>query len=70
MTLLGEQFLLNRRCQHHWNCDFDVPKFRWASHNDQFAINNRRCFFLVDYGKPQNDDDDVPILSYEWTEGS
>ncbi|KAH8817338.1 hypothetical protein F5884DRAFT_830412 [Xylogone sp. PMI_703] len=59
-------FILDRICQHHWNCDFDVPKFRRASYNCQFAFNNRRCFFLVDYGESQNDDD-VPILFYEWT---
>lgn len=59
-------FILNRICQHHWNCDFSVPKFRWAAYNDQFAFNNRRCFFLVDYGESQNDDD-VPVLSYKWT---
>ena len=58
--------ILNRICQHHWNCDFSAPKFRWASYNTQFAINNRRCFFLIDYGESQNDDD-VPVLSYEWT---
>ncbi|KAF2105731.1 hypothetical protein BDV96DRAFT_655306 [Lophiotrema nucula] len=58
--------MLDRMCQHHWNCDFSVPKFRWASHNCQFAFNNRRCFFLIDYGESQNDDD-VPVLSYEWT---
>ena len=59
-------FILNRMCQYHWSCDFSVPKFRWASYNDQFAFDNQRCFFLVDYGKSQNDDD-VPVLSYEWT---
>lgn len=59
-------FMLNCMCQYHWNCDFDVPEFRWASYNDQFAFDNRRCFFLVDYGESKNDDD-VPILSYEWT---
>ena len=58
--------ILNRICQHHWNCDFSAPKFRWASYNTQFAFNNRRCFFLIDYGESQNDDD-VPILFYEWT---
>lgn len=59
-------FILNRICQDHWNCDFQCPKFRWASYNDQFALNNRRCFFLVDYGE-SGDDDDVPVLSYDWT---
>lgn len=59
-------FILNRICREHWDCDFSVPKFRWASHNDQFAFDNRRCFFLVDYGEAQNDDD-VPVLCYEWT---
>lgn len=58
--------ILNRVCQYHWNCDFSVPRFRWASHNGQFALNNRRCFFLVDYGESQNDDE-VPVLCYEWT---
>jgi hypothetical protein len=59
-------FILNRICQHHWNCDFQSSKFRWAAYNDQFSFNNRRCFFLVDYGESE-DDGSVPILSYEWT---
>lgn len=59
-------FILNLVCQHHWNCDFQTPKFRCSSYNDFFAFNNRRCFFLVDYGESQNDDD-VPVLSYAWT---
>jgi hypothetical protein len=59
-------FILNHMCQHHWNCDFSVPKFRWAAYNDQLAFNNRRCFFLADYGESQ-DDNNVPVLSYEWT---
>lgn len=59
-------FILNRICRYHWNCDFSAPKFRWASYNDRFGLNNRRCFVLVDYGEAENDDD-VPVLSYEWT---
>lgn len=59
-------FMLDRMCQHHWNCDFEAPRFRWASYNAQFASNNRRCFFLVDYGESDNDED-VPVLPYEWT---
>ncbi|QRD83743.1 hypothetical protein F9C07_1633723 [Aspergillus flavus] len=43
-------FILNRICQHHWNCDLRVPKFHWASYNNKFALNNRLCFLLVDYG--------------------
>lgn len=60
------RFILDRMCQHHWNCDFEAPKFRWAAYNDQFALNNRRCFFLVDYGESK-DNDDVPLLCYQWT---
>ncbi|KND87594.1 hypothetical protein TOPH_07718 [Tolypocladium ophioglossoides CBS 100239] len=37
-----------------------------GSYNDRFALDNQRCFFLVDYGNSQNDED-VPILFYEWT---
>lgn len=58
--------ILNRVCQYHWNCDFSVPKFRWASYNAEFAFNNRRCFFLVDHGESQNDDE-VPVICYQWT---
>ncbi|KAK2865076.1 hypothetical protein FQN49_003936 [Arthroderma sp. PD_2] len=61
-------FILNRICQHHWGCDFEAPERRWSSYNDLFGLNNRRCFFLVDYGESLNGDDDaVPVLSYEWT---
>ncbi|PGH23180.1 hypothetical protein AJ80_02710 [Polytolypa hystricis UAMH7299] len=37
-----------------------------SAYNDQFASNSRRCFFLLDAGQSSNDDD-VPVLSYEWT---
>jgi hypothetical protein len=29
-------------------------------------LNNQCCFFLVNYGESQNNDD-VLVLSYEWT---
>jgi len=41
------RFILNQMCQHHWNYDFEVPKFRWASYNDQFALNNRTKLVAV-----------------------
>jgi hypothetical protein len=59
-------FILNKTSLHHWNCDFEAPKFRFASQNTQFALKNKRCFFLVDYGQTE-DNSSVPILSYEWT---
>ena len=58
--------MLNRIFQHLWNCDFNAQEYRWNSYNDAFAFNNRRCLFLVDYGQSPCDDN-VPILSYEWT---
>jgi hypothetical protein len=62
------RFILNQMCQHHWNCDFIGPKFRYTSYNDKFGFNNQRCFFLVDHGECESkNDDDVPILYYEWT---
>lgn len=39
---------------------------RWNAYGDEFGYNHRLCFFLVDYGS-SSDDDEVPILSYEWT---
>ena len=58
--------ILNRICRYHWNCDFDPSVFRWYTYGDEFGYSNRRCFFLLDYGSSTNDDE-VPILSYEWT---
>ena len=58
-------FILDLICRTFWNCDFESPRFRWASYNDQFALKNRICYFLVDYGDSENDDE-VPVLSYEW----
>ena len=58
--------ILNRICQHHWECGFHSSKFRRAAYNDYFAFDNRQCFFLVDYGESENDED-VPILPYEWS---
>ncbi|VUC38058.1 unnamed protein product [Clonostachys rosea] len=57
---------LNLVCQKHWRCDFEFPKFRWATYGCDFASDNRRCFFLVDHGR-SHDDAAVPILPYEWT---
>ncbi|KAI9740965.1 MAG: hypothetical protein M1818_004571 [Claussenomyces sp. TS43310] len=59
-------FILNGICQNHWNCDFKGPQFRYAVYNGRFGLNNQRCFFLVDHGESENDDD-VPVLYYEWT---
>jgi hypothetical protein len=59
-------FIINRICQLHWQCDYNYKEHRWSAYNDRFAFKNRRCFFLLDTGKSSNDDDDVPILSYEW----
>lgn len=59
-------FILKLICQRHWGCDFESPRFSWASYNDQFAFNNRRCFFLIDHGESDNDDE-VPVFYYEWT---
>jgi hypothetical protein len=59
-------FIFNRICQLHWNCDFNPLEYRWSTYNDLFAFRNRRCFFLLDWGRSSNDDD-VPVLSYEWT---
>ncbi|KAE8146783.1 hypothetical protein BDV25DRAFT_169609 [Aspergillus avenaceus] len=58
--------MLDRICRYHWNCDFAPEIHRCASYGDDFAYNNRFCFFLIDYGTTSNDDD-VPILCYEWT---
>ncbi|KAK2739594.1 hypothetical protein FQN57_006556 [Myotisia sp. PD_48] len=59
-------FILDHICQYHWNCDFKTPEFRWMSYNAFYAFPNKRCFFVVDHGKSENDDD-VPILCYRWT---
>ena len=59
-------FIINRICQLHWQCDYNYKEHRWSSYNGRFALKNRRCFFLLDTGESLNDDD-VPILSYEWT---
>lgn len=59
-------YILNMVCQKYWNCDFQAPKFRWASFDAEFAFPNRRCFFLLDYGESENDDL-VPIIALEWT---
>ena len=58
--------MFNRVCQHVWNCEFDEDVHRWYTCGDNFGYNNRRCFFLVDYGTSANDDG-VPVLCYDWT---
>lgn len=58
--------MLNRISRHHWNCAYMPLKNRFYTHGDEFGYNNRLCFFLVDHGTATNDDE-VPMLSYEWT---
>ncbi|KAK6838761.1 hypothetical protein RU639_000378 [Aspergillus parasiticus] len=58
--------MLDRICKHTWNVEFEPGAFRWYTYGDEFGYNNRPCFFLVDYGNASNDDD-VPVISYEWT---
>lgn len=59
--------MYHRICQHQWGCEFQPDVHRWYSYgDDQFGYNNRPCFFLIDYGTAE-DDENVPILPYEWT---
>lgn len=53
-------------CKHHWNRKFDPTIHRDYTYNDNLGYNDRLCFYLLDYGTTSNDDD-VPILCYEWT---
>lgn len=59
-------FLLDLICQYHWNRDFDPDQDRWSVYGAWFSYDNRRCYFLVDHGQSLNDND-VPVLWYEWT---
>ncbi|GKZ31581.1 hypothetical protein AbraIFM66950_000156 [Aspergillus brasiliensis] len=59
--------MLDRICQHIWNCDFDGDVHRWYTYGDEFGYSHRMCFFLIDYGTaPDGDDSKVPIVCYEW----
>lgn len=57
--------MVNRICRYHWKCRLG-PGIRWYGHGTEFGYNKRRCFFLFDCGKADNDAD-VPILCYKWT---
>ncbi|PYI09858.1 hypothetical protein BO78DRAFT_427193 [Aspergillus sclerotiicarbonarius CBS 121057] len=63
-------YMFNKICQYHWNCDSSSPEFRCHSFTDGpsgkdgLLAPDRREFFLVDYGTSENEDD-VPVLSYE-----
>lgn len=46
-------FILSWMCQFHWDCGFDDQKF---------AVNNRHYFFLVNYGDPSGNYENIPIL--------
>jgi hypothetical protein len=59
-------FLLDLTCQYHWNRDFHPDQDRWSAYGAWFGYDNRRCYFLADHGQALNDDE-VPILWYEWT---
>lgn len=52
-------------CKHHFKCRLDGRQ-RLGHYGVRLDGENRRCYFLVDYGESLNDDD-VPIISYEWT---
>jgi len=59
-------FMLDLICHHHLNRDFDPDQDRWSVYGARFGYDNRRCYFLVDYGRSHTDDH-VPVLWYQWT---
>ena len=61
------EFLLNKMCQHHWGCDFDVPRFRWASTTAMSSLSTTDVVSSSLTTANLENDDDVPILCYEWT---
>ncbi|KAB8266997.1 hypothetical protein BDV30DRAFT_220996 [Aspergillus minisclerotigenes] len=69
--LYGDKLIsmLDRICKHAWGCEFQPGVHRWNTYGDEFGYNIRPCFFLLDYGSSDNDED-VPIVCYEWTGGS
>lgn len=42
-------FIRNMVCQIYWQRDFDRAQERWYAHGDDFALKNRKCFFLIDH---------------------
>jgi hypothetical protein len=60
--------MLDRICQHQWGCDYHlmVEDFRWAINGAKFAYKNRRCYFLVDRGFANNDNE-IRFYWYQWT---
>ncbi|CAH0047125.1 unnamed protein product [Clonostachys solani] len=62
-------FVLNIVCQHHWQRDFDFEQERWSSYRDDFGLDKRRCFFLIDHHGYDHtiQEEQVPVIWYEWT---
>ncbi|PLB43915.1 hypothetical protein P170DRAFT_64866 [Aspergillus steynii IBT 23096] len=58
--------MLHRISRYHWRVPYWPFDNRFYSYGDEFGYSHRLCFFLVDHGTTENDDE-VPILCYEWT---
>ncbi|RDW93707.1 uncharacterized protein DSM5745_01029 [Aspergillus mulundensis] len=60
--------MLHRMCQHVWGCAFDPERYhRWYTYGEEhLGYNSRACFFLIDTGTAE-DDEQVPVLAFEWT---
>ncbi|KAL3478060.1 hypothetical protein BJX99DRAFT_256828 [Aspergillus californicus] len=58
--------MLDRMCRFTWDVGFIPGCQRWSSYgDDELGYNHRLCFFLVDYGESENDED-VPVRCFEW----
>lgn len=61
--------MLDRICKLTWGIGFTPRAHRFYSYgDDEFGYNHRPCFFLVDCGEAESDDD-VPVRCYEWDGG-
>ncbi|KAI9041635.1 uncharacterized protein KD926_006709 [Aspergillus affinis] len=61
--------MLDRISRHHWNLAYqslNLTEIRFYNHNCDYGYDDRRCFFGVDHGTTSNDEE-VPILCWEWT---
>ncbi|KAK2757938.1 hypothetical protein FQN54_004344 [Arachnomyces sp. PD_36] len=58
-------FLEQGVCRHHFNRRFVHSQFRVSASNCDNRREKERCHVLLDYGEADNDDD-VPVVSYEW----
>jgi hypothetical protein len=57
--------MLDIMCQYGWGGETVSREDRWAVYDAEFVYDNRRCYFLLDHGFAE-ENEEITTLWYQW----